>query len=879
MVKNGLPGGECEDVRRVIQEEEASGKNASNVGDRSDSKGYTELDQHAELSSADNDTVSASVSMHDSVGARTAVLRGGPNVESNKGGVPQLAQRGGSKLAVTLGERPNSCANDPSAEDIVSGGTRRSVPAFASDILDIAARNESDPGPDHTHGLDGRDENGRVGKDPSVFHLGPASGPGGLQVRFDSPSPAAISQQSGKDPTIRIEVHGPRTPGRQGGAATDEYLQSAERPAYGEEGATNHHVEAQRSRFVRPQLKEGSRGNSSNLSGRRDHIGKGSGSHPQAFGSSDNVLIDNHKVHDVSGEQAKLTPSKRSDSSDHAHESSNPNLAADDRFPTMIKRMLEGTHRGPIGRPPRVGRKNRNSSWLPHCPRVLPMFLDQLLDDLPPSISNRIRVLMALAEADPASGRVISYLPDADPATVAVMLREGVAEVLEDPSLAPNSWVFLVAEPDKMRYRIITWPILANDLEYQWSDLCQQADICTICKEVHRFEGASAYDLRCSFFQIPLQRKARRNFIFRAGGRLYQMCRWPMGFRPSAEVMQLILQGLAQLVHDRVPGLESHVHVDNVIFLGPLETLWLADASMREICKRYNVTLGDVQLPAQQGIKFHSAILNFTAKTVSFTAKAVDRLRTIGDTVRKNTLHESTIYSLREPWIDEEGVERMSILKTLSTLTYYSRMLFSSTNFKNGCSANFFGPMQLLRAAGRELMQGRENIRVTREVQLRIAMWASALLRHKTFQPFPRHRPDPNLLLYTDASTTGGGYVLQKGEVIIAATGWLWKIPAAPAQIAQAEMRAATLAFQGASKIAPHIRNMPAIHLIMDSNVCLGALAKGYSPSASINKQVAQFYKLVRDGIVQLSYINTNENPADPWSRLLSGMSTECKWE
>jgi hypothetical protein len=94
-------------------------------------------------------------------------------------------------------------------------------------------------------------------------------------------------------------------------------------------------------------------------------------------------------------------------------------------------------------------------------------------------------------------------------------------------------------------------------------------------------------DLKCSFFQIPLELNGQWWYIFEVmvgmkvmvgmeGRReLFVMTRAAMGARPSPELMTIIMRILVRRVIRQTKSERTayKIHVDNAIFIGPADEL------------------------------------------------------------------------------------------------------------------------------------------------------------------------------------------------------------------------------------------------------------------------------------------------------------------
>jgi hypothetical protein len=178
------------------------------------------------------------------------------------------------------------------------------------------------------------------------------------------------------------------------------------------------------------------------------------------------------------------------------------------------------------------------------------------------------------------------------------MIITSVIEEVDKCSVV-NCVLFLLAAPNKQRWRIITWPYEHNaQIEYTWSDLTDQADIIDIIKDI---------ESECSFYQIEIPEELRNLFIFETEDKKkFRMRRLPMGWRPSAEILQILLQGLAAMAIGE-SSVRARIHVDNVFFHGNLKEVVEVHKRFIAICLKYRVTCGDIQLP-HIITQFHSSV-------------------------------------------------------------------------------------------------------------------------------------------------------------------------------------------------------------------------------------------------------------------------------
>jgi hypothetical protein len=544
-----------------------------------------------------------------------------------------------------------------------------------------------------------------------------------------------------------------------------------------------------------------------------------------------------------------------------------------------VKRIIEGRHTGAIPGYRHQRYKDANK-WPAHCPAVETIRLDDLLQDprFPKELAQRIKLLLSgesdyKLDTNTARSRESNF-HEIDP--IEDMLRVGVIEVADEED-SVNCVVFLIPEPAKYRWRIITWPLMDNQsIIYEWSPLAVQADVLEFGDDVQAMgnEVGCSFDLKVSFYQIELERLQRRRFVFSCKGKTYRMVRLPMGWRPSAEIMQLLLQGISRMALQPGARIGFRVHVDNVLFIGPVKDIQATFRKFERICAEFNVTLGTVCSPSAR-IAFHSVVLNFNTRTISLADRAIAKLiivkksferhlRTCGRAAPWKLLEEDSLEN------SHSGATHYPLLKALALLTYYARIGFEGSNFQRGCMADHWALMQLVRGAATATQSGAKSVLVTKQVCIRALTLLQVIPRN--FCPSRVYAGRPYFNLFTDASTTGAGFVINNAPHIKDKT-WIWSKPyPRPDQMATAELAAIFLAI---SSIPPGT----CIALFSDSTPALGALRRGYSPSRLVNSWVSRIWHTSRSqsiAIARLEYVSTLENPADEGSR--AGTGTTANW-
>jgi len=460
---------------------------------------------------------------------------------------------------------------------------------------------------------------------------------------------------------------------------------------------------------------------------------------------------------------------------------------------------------------------------------------------------------------------------EVDPSSISeevaeAMLRNGIAEVIpeDDKEARPNTTVFLIPEEKKQRFRVIHWTRFANEAavnHYRWNHkVAQQADVLDYIPLVWSAAFGATFDLKASFYQIELPKELRNLFVFRVGNRTMRMVRLPMGFSLSCEILQIFTQSLAEVVADLVRSnshqdLLTFTHVDNFLFLSN------SAAAVREAIKHtakitndWNVTLSESATEPTDFIKFHALQLNLCAKEVSMTPESIGKIQKSLSTLRKSIQTGKQIVSMA---IIQDMFECEPLLKICARLTYWSRVMFRGSNWKTGDLASHFPVMNLIRAAGTLLQKGKSTINVNRQCIIQMIEWFE-MLPNKIAVPKPMANFQQVLEIITDASTTGGGYIIQGHPM-----AFPWPQRVEPKNMGEAELEAILQALRA-------IPRSHAVRIITDSNIAIGGITHGYSASLRVNEVVRKILRILRERniiLTELRYIDTELNPADPLSR------------
>ena len=441
--------------------------------------------------------------------------------------------------------------------------------------------------------------------------------------------------------------------------------------------------------------------------------------------------------------------------------------------------------------------------------------------------------------------------------TIRQMLKaQVITEAAHDDVV--NSIIFLVPEPLKGRNRIIAWPLWANQEEYEWChEVAIQTDIVDLLSELHTDNYAAVFDLRCSFYQIDIS-QATKAFVFEVDGHKYKWTRLPMGYSASAEIMQLVSQAIAQRA-TQATSVKAIVHVDNILYIGNYAEVQQAITNTLNIAEQYKFTFSETSITPSRQVTFHGVILDFDAKTATLSTRSADKL-----TQYEKYLAEQAATSSGHivPLTIFEGTT--PLLKVLATATFWSRTMFRGSRFRAGAMATKFQCLQLVRAVAREAQKEQHIFHANRGAVEQLRAWLRSIPRSIEV-PAPQF---PKYKITTDASVTGGGAVVRtiSGD-IVQRLAWPWQRKVTPAEMGKYELRSIVIA----------LRNCPiqntACDLYTDSQIAIGAIMKGYSPSRDVNDELIELYRICREKNIFLSnviYVPTELNEADSLSRAVT---------
>ena len=325
---------------------------------------------------------------------------------------------------------------------------------------------------------------------------------------------------------------------------------------------------------------------------------------------------------------------------------------------------------------------------------------------------------------------------------------------------------------------------------------------------------AAALDMKCWFYQFPIDKTLGRLCGIQFQSRTYRMTRLPMGLKHAVVIAQSVLRCLADT---GVPGVTASMYIDNVMFAGNRrQQVDKAREIFIQRCQQVGATIGDMGHPASTAVEFRGLKLDLGKKTVSMGSKFIQKLAN-----RINTLQMPKVACSVAAWETIVGMETYTLcaLRRPLGLNHCTYKWMAMAQSKGGL---FSKPPA---AAWRELRKIHEIAHSTTEVQF-------------DWQQQER--------LYTDASRTatragwGAMRVKPAGEISLAAGTFTRKADGTFDNINVLEAAAVERALGEMYNCAPQTKLITPGTLFIDNTLAQASISKGGSHSFLLNKAAIQ---------------------------------------
>ena len=359
-------------------------------------------------------------------------------------------------------------------------------------------------------------------------------------------------------------------------------------------------------------------------------------------------------------------------------------------------------------------------------------------------------------------------------------------------------------------------------------------------------EKGATFDLKAGFFQIELPSPSL--FTFKdEEGTVYGLSRLPMGICTAPEIMQILTCTLSGEPTHCIPKYRSSavvdVWIDNVLFTGSSDKVNDSVAQFKtnvEACKA-SINWKD-SVEDSNELEFIGMKFNFKKNEISLTTKNTTRISNIS-------------FSEKMPFRELESAT--------------ARLMYASSVL-NVRLAKYYFALKFIR---RRLSEINRDVH-KRDTWVRIPpstlqSYNDWLTDVKTSKPRKQQNISSrkSFTLWTDSSTIGWGAVLineQTQEVKIVADKWTPSDKNLHINILEA--KAVRLALGLLDEIDNSVCNLK-----IDNTSVVATVGKGYSKSEALNFEILQIQLLATRRNILIpkpSYVRSNDNIADHWSRI-----------
>lgn len=400
-----------------------------------------------------------------------------------------------------------------------------------------------------------------------------------------------------------------------------------------------------------------------------------------------------------------------------------------------------------------------------------------------------------------------------------------------------------------LRRRFIAWTKALNEhLKSSYIPDVPLKHVSEYTGNVKNEEGGLR-DLKISFHQVVLPESVSAHFRFKdEEGQVWELTRLPMGFVASPEIMQIITSCIAGDISTNKPEfctklVTTDVWIDNIRVTGKkaavTQALQTIDANAAAIGATFNVD------ESKQGKQYEFIGIQFdhTSQKVKLASKPLARL------VEFERLYQNSFADITCGQLEQ----------------LIGRLLFASTVLDIRTSS-FWWALKATRRCLSLLSRGRISVhdpaKLPQSAVGQLKVWFRTA---KANIPRSIHVYKNNgHVLFTDASGYGWGAVLVMKNGPVHVTGAKWENEWH--DINQAECRAVVLALEA---FHHHLEKGSRTKVFVDNTSTMHTIKKGSSKALLLNEEVDRVRSLLKDkGIsIDISYIATNDNPADVPSR------------
>jgi hypothetical protein len=369
-------------------------------------------------------------------------------------------------------------------------------------------------------------------------------------------------------------------------------------------------------------------------------------------------------------------------------------------------------------------------------------------------------------------------------------------------------------------------------------------------------EAATIGDLKISFFQIELPVYCRAWYRFAdAEGNVYEYNRMPMGYKPSAEIMQMVTEVIAGCPKAIRPECGRHVVSPHVISKIDVWVDGFRGAGSAKQCRRMlDIVTSNAQFvgatfkeppSVSKRYDFIGVDFNHDAKKVSVAKKTRKKL---GDAVPRRA-PISAYASLAARLIFCAGVLRLPLARYYHAFKTVNRY----ANRFNRDGEDFYVDLARTDNAAFVLLQE----------------WLRESLGSKDVRARAASDPDVFDICYIDASLYGWGcyIILASGELIIHGGKWPpGTDTSSSGQMANLEARAVENTFKHCGHRFTVLRN---VDLRIDNSSVAHGMRRALARTTNINERIEPALTFCRDEDINytVKLVKSADNHADAESR------------
>lgn len=482
------------------------------------------------------------------------------------------------------------------------------------------------------------------------------------------------------------------------------------------------------------------------------------------------------------------------------------------------------------------------------------MLLPKMILRLSQSTANRVRDLFHLltTPGDPKI-RPVSTLSKAD---AAKMVDDGNAVRVTDAS-DTTGWcsakTLIEEKADGDRRRVIFWPKEQNAAVYA-SGFKSAVDLEHVSAylDAARFDYGGTRDLKVGFWQVPIEKDARRALRFTdVEGNVYEPTRLPMGHCVAVDIMQILTQVIAGdktvVKPEFADRMRAHVWVDGFRYAGSRAEVSAALARADDRAAEFKATW-KATTPAEQRYDFIGVEWNHAEHSVRVAEKTHKKLQAAD--IAKLTIGDLEQFVGR--LIFAAGVTRIPL-------------------------AQFYFAMKIARREANRVDRGEvplsEPATIPPSVAENLTNWRAAVNKRLVIKE--RSNNKPAVTLFSDASEQGWGAVLvDDSGSVIGSYGQRWSTTEAKDHINALELKALQLAI---GRFLPVLSTTKRLTVRVDNTTTLATVARGATRSENLVPLVAAVTNALKQANVatEVGYVKSADNPADGPSRgLTSGPLT-----